>query len=811
MGRHGVRVDPEARRPALSHILPIPRVVRGADGTEVKYGTPAFSFLRGFFMPEPHSAPSPTTRFTALFVLIATVMGLSWSGTAEEFASVVTGMVVGEDGVPVAGAVVILAPAALSDTTDGAGTFRFIGISAGSYVISASTPELGLRDAVDRIVVPLSGGRPLVLVMRGRTYEADEVIAVSPPPEHEDAVRDRVGMVTVMERSAFEGKARTVAEVLEGSPGATVRSTGGVGDYAELSLRGGNARQVQVYLDGMLLNEAEGGAVNLATVPLANVRSIEVWRSGAPARFGGGAAGGTVNIETWDDLSGDRVVGFGYGSFGAMDARALWQSRKGPSRFLLSAGYESSANDFRFRSDNGTAYNPDDDYWTRRTNDRFSSLTFLGKYRAVLGETAMLDLSDIVLSNAKSLPGKDIVQNSRATLDTGRNLFQAKLSLSRFLLTGVEAEPEFHTITTRERYRDLTGSVGWGTQDNLYRTTAYRFLFPVTVRAGERATFTLTPAADRETYRPEYKLQPTIPLSCDRNHLSLVLDSSARFLADRLLLTANLGCERYFSSFSGQSSPLNRVPPKPVTNLLTNPQAGFRLSIFPGFEVTGSWGDVTRVPGMYELFGDRGTTVSNPELKPERVIRRDLGIRAGSSFGSGRMMFECARFSNRCRNLIQWYANDAGFLFADNVSSSAVDGCEFVWTAVLYRFSLSGNATVQDARVTGERNRIYRGKKLPDSPGRSGSVQAEFESGRIIPFWRTEFKGPYYLDRANQPFNRYPGRVIHDTGFALKFPHRRTTVSFEVRNIGDVHTFDTRGMPLPGRSCFVSLLWELGK
>lgn len=65
------------------------------------------------------------------------------------------------------------------------------------------------------------------------------------------------------------------------------------------SLYGGSsADQVSIYLDGILLNTASSGAVNLADLPLDNVEKIEVYRGTSPAKFAASGIGGVVNIVT---------------------------------------------------------------------------------------------------------------------------------------------------------------------------------------------------------------------------------------------------------------------------------------------------------------------------------------------------------------------------------------------------------------------------------------------------------------------------------------------------------------------------------
>jgi iron complex outermembrane receptor protein len=616
-------------------------------------------------------------------------------------------------------------------------------------------------------------------------------------------------MVSITERREFEDRTETVAEVIAAAPGANIRTMGGLGDYTEVSLRGSNGQQVQVYLDGMLLNEAVGGAVNLSTIPLAQAQSVEVWRSGAPARFGGGAVGGAVNIRTRDFLAEGSTASFGYGSLNTLHASVLRQASFGSSRLLFSAGYSSSDNDFRFKSDNGTVFNTEDDTWTRRRNDGFRSLNLLGKYRAALGESMLLDVSEHLVSNDKELPGRDIVQTSNASIATVRNLLQARLTTSPFLRGFLEAEPHLYHTHTREHYRDLSGSVGWGAQDNLYRSNTLRLAIPVTAKAGKLAAVTLTPGADREWYRPEHRRQKTIPLSGDREGYSVALDGALRLFRERLILTSSLSRERSHSSFEGQPSPQNRSTPKPRLILLTNAGIGTKLALGKHLALVANYSDATRVPSFYELFGDRGTTTSNPNLKPERVFRRDAGIRGEGTAGPLTFSLEGACFHSNNRNLIQWYANDAGFLFPDNVGASFVRGSELVWSLRLARyFSCRGNWTFQTSEVTVEKNVIYQGKRLPNRPENHGSMQAELPFRRVIPFWSMNRKGAYFLDRANQAHKRYPGRTIHDLGVTFPLPERHLRFTLEARNLTDRHTFDTQGMPLPGRSLACTLAWR---
>ena len=83
------------------------------------------------------------------------------------------------------------------------------------------------------------------------------------------------------------------------------------------------------------------------------------------------------------------------------------------------------------------------------------------------------------------------------------------------------------------------------------------------------------------------------------------------------------------------------------------------------------------------------------------------------------------------------------------------------------------------------------------------NIKIKYILGRIVPFWQMTRKGPYYLDRANQRHKRYPGRTMHNAGLSFTI-NKKMRFSLLTQNITDVLTFDTQGMPIPGRSYSMS-------
>src|SRR5262249_22977586 len=156
--------------------------------------------------------------------------------------------------------------------------------------------------------------------------------------------------------------AQTLDEILEKEAGLSVHRYGGMGSYSTLSIRGSNANQVNVYIDGIPLNNAGMGEINLSDLNLDGMSGIELYRALSPGAFSGSAIGGSVNlIPGRMQGAGERLTVTG-GSFHT--GRVLGQAWGGDKlAWNLSCAEQKSDQDFRFRNDNGTPFlNKTDDF-----------------------------------------------------------------------------------------------------------------------------------------------------------------------------------------------------------------------------------------------------------------------------------------------------------------------------------------------------------------------------------------------------------------------------------------------------------------
>src|ERR1041384_6442589 len=99
-------------------------------------------------------------------------------------------------------------------------------------------------------------------------------------------------------------------------------SQGGPVGFTSVALRGLDPGASLVMLDGRRVTPVLGVAfVDINTIPLAAVESIEILKSGASAVYGADAVAGVVNIKLWKDFRGAQISQY-YGNTLDKDAGA---------------------------------------------------------------------------------------------------------------------------------------------------------------------------------------------------------------------------------------------------------------------------------------------------------------------------------------------------------------------------------------------------------------------------------------------------------------------------------------------------------
>jgi iron complex outermembrane receptor protein len=257
--------------------------------------------------------------------------------------------------------------------------YRFFGALCGSAVLLISAP-MPIRGAVHDSTAAATLHRQDTTVQRAtptaypapRTADSDSTVG-NLDTLNVTALRTlrTASAVTTICSESFLGRFTDLPAVLEQISGVSVRRTGGFGEYADAAIRGNSPKQVQVFLDGIPLNSAAGGAVDLSKIPLSSLRDVTVYKGTAPLELLGNTAGAVISLRSGRAIAMTTGI-LETGSFGYRKAGTFIRKKIGATTHQFSVDYSGARNDYPFEDDNGTRYNPDDDAMKKKNHNAFS-------------------------------------------------------------------------------------------------------------------------------------------------------------------------------------------------------------------------------------------------------------------------------------------------------------------------------------------------------------------------------------------------------------------------------------------------------
>lgn len=215
---------------------------------------------------------------------------------------------------------------------------------------------------------------------------------------------------------AWEGRGLSAAEILSALPGIQSYKQGGLGSFQTVSIRGIAAKNILICLDGIPLNDASGGAVDLGSIDLNSVEKIEIYKDRVPIKFGGSGLGGVVNFVTKKALPALKgSILASYGSHNTWEGAAqVAISPKDSVHFSAAISARHSDNDYEFTNRNGTAYNSDDDFTDTRKNAEFSEYSGNFQYRILHSNNLFSTVSAHLIYTEAGNPGHESSQTKVA-------------------------------------------------------------------------------------------------------------------------------------------------------------------------------------------------------------------------------------------------------------------------------------------------------------------------------------------------------------------------------------------------------------
>ncbi len=156
--------------------------------------------------------------------------------------------------------------------------------------------------------------------------------------------------------------AQAVLDLLQRQPGVEVIRNGGPGGVSGVFLRGANAAQTLVLIDGVRVGSSSTGAATLEAIPLEQIDHIEILRGPASSLYGADAIGGVIQIFTRRGGPAFAAnASAGGGTYGTWTASGGAGGTAGPVSYAVQIGARASDGFNAIVDPTSFAFNPDRD------------------------------------------------------------------------------------------------------------------------------------------------------------------------------------------------------------------------------------------------------------------------------------------------------------------------------------------------------------------------------------------------------------------------------------------------------------------
>ncbi len=419
-----------------------------------------------------------------------------------------------------------------------------------------------------------------------------------------------------------------VSDALRQVPGVAVNRTSGFGSSTDVRIRGAEANQTLVLIDGVKVNDpALSSQFDFGNLLTTDIDRIEVLRGPQSVLYGSDAVGGVVNIITKRGSGGPRVSASAeYGSFNTRQSTATVSSGNKFYDVSLNGAYLETDGISSADSRNGN---------TEEDGDR---------NRSIQGRFGLRPTDNVEIR----LDGR--WQGTKVETDAFGNVAEDDYSYSKGIERFGRAELKFSLLDKHwdhsfsgalydNKLKSDGGSFGGSSTNGQRQTMQYQtdFRFDTPDVAAAKHTVSLGASGEQER----------------------VVTNSAFSAVDRTLKTASLYglyqiglWDRLFLTGGGRHD----------DNDFFADSTTFRLTgafLLPelGAKIHASGGTAVKNPTVFELYGFTSTFTGNPDLKPEKSQGFDLGVEK-SLFGD-RVVTDVTFFHNRITDLIEGYGNTA--------------------------------------------------------------------------------------------------------------------------------------------------------
>ena len=483
------------------------------------------------------------------------------------------------------------------------------------------------------------------------------------------ALDQTIGTARVITREDIERlQPRDVADLLRTQPGLAVAQSGGRGKQTSVFIRGSEARNLLVLINGRRAGTVELPNFSWENLPIGDIERIEIVPGARSSLYGSQAFGGVINLITRRDAQPELRAGGG--NLGSHDLSARGGLRSDAGEIVFSAGRERTAG-----YDASSPTNPNGN----ADRDGFDSKRFGVHLGANLTQALRLDVDSLHANGRNEFDGFFQSAND-FRLGQDRIGLEARLAERTRLLIDLG--------NNRDRRQNDDNS----STDSRRRSASLQLTQDTAAGSSYTGGFDFA--------RDLYHSEDGFGGFSDSQRLSRALFASAlqRLGAFSLELGARHERDEAYSD-------------------ITTGQLGLRWQFAKAASVFARGGTAFRAPTFEERFGG-AFNLPNPALLPER----GRTIEFGTTLAAGGVNGTLSLYRNDVSQLIN--ANFAAFPgIYENIPGARMTGAELQLQTRLLDIDLGAGLSYLDARNTNTNLTLLR------RPHKSGHLSADRRFG----------------------------------------------------------------------------------
>lgn len=487
----------------------------------------------------------------------------------------------------------------------------------------------------------------------------------------EQPINDVLASVAVIDRADIEkANYRDLPAILNTIAGIDIVRNGGLGQKADIFVRGASAKYTLVLVDGVRVSDASSGSVSLTNIPVNSIERVEVIKGARAAIYGSDAVAGVINIIT--RKASNNTLSATLGSYSYSNYQLAGGLAKEALSFNYNLGYEETDGFDVTGKDPVAEYTKDhDDDGYKNKNIGFN----LAYELAELGELSL----------------------------------QSQYS---------EGEAQYDNAWGNDAYdfENYTAKLGWKKASEIYtQSTSLSVSQEENTQTGTDVQQVYITERVEFEYRGLYSLTKELDLSGGFNYLSEDLSNSSATSSEEKRDNNALFIGAFYSHQQWLANAVIRTDDYDFHGRANTYSTGLGYKANQYVTVRLNHGTAFRAPSLINAFVTNSPYyLPNNNIKPEEALNNEFGVTLETQWGR----YDIAIFDNRINNLISNnYDADSGKYIATNIDKVSMQGIELSAEFSALGFEHSVNVSFLDA--TDEKTNT----DLPRRPSESFNYQ----------------------------------------------------------------------------------------